>query len=120
MENEFIARKGIWSLGGFTTPYVERYSAQGTYNISYDDYLINCTSGSFTVILPTAVGVQGKHYVIKNSSTGVITVNTTNSQKIDGLTSISLMPGDNLYIYSTGLDNTGNSWVRSGASSASV
>jgi len=48
------------------------------------DYLVNCTSGTFAVTLPTAVGYPGKIYNIKNSGTGVITPLTTSSQTIDG------------------------------------
>lgn len=49
------------------------------------DYLINCTSNSFTVTLPTAVGIAGRHYIIKNTgSATTITVATTSSQTIDG------------------------------------
>jgi hypothetical protein len=52
--------------------------------------IINCTANSFTVTLPTAVGVDGRHYVVKNSGAGVITVATTSSQTIDGVTTKSL------------------------------
>lgn len=48
------------------------------------DYTVNCTANSFTVTLPTAVGCAGRVYVIKNSGTGVITIDTTSSQTIDG------------------------------------
>lgn len=62
------------------------YAAKtGTYTIvAATDYCINCTSGTFTVTLPTAVGIAGQEFVIKNSGTGVITVATTSSQTIDG------------------------------------
>jgi len=78
MANEFVARRGIISLGGITLPYVGKTS---TYTILDTDYFVDC-SGTFTVTLPTAVGVAGKVYVIKNSGSGSITVNTTSSQTI--------------------------------------
>ena len=81
MANEFVTRKGLKSVGGVTFPYVAKNS---TYSISSDDHFIDCTSGSFTVTLPTAINVAGKVYIIKNSGTGSITVNTTSSQTIDG------------------------------------
>lgn len=61
-----------------------------TYSIATTDYTVQATSGTFTVTLPTAVGVLGKIYVIKNTGTGVITVATTSSQNIDASTTYSL------------------------------
>lgn len=62
------------------------YTAQtGTYSILATDYTIDC-DGTFTATLPTAVGITGRQYVIKNTGTGTITVATTSSQTIDGST----------------------------------
>ena len=47
------------------------------------DELVNVTSGTFAVTLPTAVGFTNP-YIIKNSGTGVTTLNTTGGQTIDG------------------------------------
>jgi len=46
------------------------------------DELVNITSGTFSVTLPTAVGYT-KQYTVKNSGTGHITIATTSSQTID-------------------------------------
>ena len=49
------------------------------------DYIYACTT-TFTLTLPTAIGNTNR-YTIKNSGTGIITVDTTSSQTIDdGLT----------------------------------
>lgn len=49
------------------------------------DYIVNCTANSFTVTLPTAVGITGRQYIIKNTgSATTITIATTSSQTIDG------------------------------------
>lgn len=56
----------------------------GTYVIDNTDCVINCTANTFTVTLPTAVGVEGQYYIIKNSGTGVITVDGDGSETIDG------------------------------------
>jgi len=48
------------------------------------DHVVNCTSGTFTVTLPTAVGIKGREYVIKNSGTGVITIDGAGTETIDG------------------------------------
>jgi hypothetical protein len=62
----------------------------GTYAALTTDAVIDATSGTFTVTLPTAVGVTGKLYDVKNSGTGVITVATTSAQTIDGGTTAVL------------------------------
>ena len=84
MANNFVIRDGLISLGGNTFPYVAKTS---TYSIGDSDFFIDCTSGTFTVTLPTAVGKAGRVYIIKNSGSGVTTVGTTSSQTIDGVTS---------------------------------
>lgn len=50
------------------------------------DRTIEATSGTFTITLPTAVGITDKDYIIKNSGAGTITIATTSSQTIDGIT----------------------------------
>ncbi len=57
-----------------------------TYAILAGDHIVDATSGTFTETLPTAVGVSGKEYILKNSGTGVITIATTSSQTIEGYT----------------------------------
>ena len=101
-----ITTSGTASLtGGQIRGYVAK---TGTYTITTTDYLINCTANTFTVTLPTAVGVTGQIYHIKNSGTGVITINTTSSQTIDGNASgtLTLFQWDNLTVQSTGA-----SWI---------
>jgi hypothetical protein len=76
----------ISKIGG--VPVSSNYVAKtALYTIAAGDFVINCTSGTFTVTLPTAVGVAGKQYCVKNSGTGVITIATTSAQTIDGITS---------------------------------
>lgn len=70
------------------------------------NHIINCTSNTFTVTLPTAVGIQGKEYIIKNSGSGVITVDADGTETIDGDLTQSLNQYDSLTIVS---DNS--NWV---------
>lgn len=56
------------------------------YTLTTLDEVVLCT-GTFTITLPTSVGATGTAYIIKNIGTGLITVNTTSSQTIDGETS---------------------------------
>jgi len=56
-----------------------------TYTIDNTDCVVNCiNNGSFTVTLPTAVGIEGQYFIIKNSGTGVITIDANASETIDG------------------------------------
>jgi hypothetical protein len=54
------------------------------YSILATDGTVNVTANSPTITLPTAIGVSGKIYRIKNSGTGTVTISTTSSQLIDG------------------------------------
>jgi hypothetical protein len=99
MANEFIVRKGIKSLGGVTFPYT---GVTDNCTIGPNEYLINAPSGTFTITLPTAVGISGKQYIIKNSGNGVVTLNTTSSQTIDGSTSLTLTQNDTVEVISDG------------------
>lgn len=79
------------------------YTAQtSNYAVQAFDYQIECTANSFTVTLPTAVGITGTMYSIKNSGTGTITVATTSSQTIDGSLTQPLTQYDNLVVMSNG------------------
>jgi hypothetical protein len=84
--NDFYGREnGAWTP--INSQGIMRYVAKTTtYGIGQFDYYIDCTSGSFTVTLPSAVTVgAGKNYIIKNSGTATtITIATTSSQTIDG------------------------------------
>jgi len=71
MANELVIRDGFISLGGVTLPYK---AVTSTYAITASDYMVDATSGTFQITLPTAVGVAGKIFEIKNSGTGPITV----------------------------------------------
>jgi hypothetical protein len=64
MSNEFVARTGVRSLGGVIFPYT---AVSTTYAVNVENYLVDCTTGTFTVTLPTAVGITGQIFVIKNS-----------------------------------------------------
>jgi hypothetical protein len=64
------------------------YTATATDDVIY----VDDTSGSVTITLPTAVGADGKVYVIEkvDASTNTVTVATTSSQTIDGATNVVL------------------------------
>lgn len=99
MANEFIARKGIISLGGVTFPSTGLTSS---YTIGVNDYLVDVTGNTVTITLPTSVGINGKNYIVKNSGTGVVTVSTTSGQTIDGSSSKTLNNNDSIEVVSDG------------------
>ena len=99
MGKDFVVRNGLKSLGGITFPLT---GITVTYLVKEEDYLIDVTGNTVTVTLPTAVGVNGKNYVIKNRGTGVVTVATTSSQTIDGANTKSLNNNDSIEVISDG------------------
>ena len=71
------------------------------YTLDATDYQVNCTANSFEITLPTAVGIEGRVYSIKNTGTGTITVNADGTEEIDGELTQTLSQWDNLKIMST-------------------
>jgi hypothetical protein len=81
-----------------------RSVAVATTLLSSDDVLV-VTAAYATTTLPTAVGITGREYIIKNATTGSNLVNTTSSQTIftaSAVTTLTLMPGDSLQVISDG------------------
>ena len=90
-------------------------SVTSNYNATKDDWLILCdtTAGSITVNLPDPSGLQGKHWVIKKTTSGHnVTIATITTATIDGGDSHSYnqrngfdwvaCDGTNFYIISEG------------------
>lgn len=77
-----------------------------TYAILSTDNIIEATTGTFTVTLPTAVNCKGRRYTIENSGTGFITLNTTSAQTINGVASVIF----GQYVSYTVVSN-GTNWV---------
>lgn len=63
------------------------------YTLTADDEVLYC-NGTFTVTLPTAVGIGGKVYFIVNISTGIITVNGNGSETINDELTMELLQED--------------------------
>lgn len=73
-----------------------------TYNAQTTDYVIHCTSGTFTINLPSAVGIQGEVFIIKNSGMGLITIDPNGSQTIDGASTYTMGQAESVQVISTG------------------
>lgn len=79
-----------YNTGGSFRPvvgYVPYATKTADYTLTDNDYLI-LVDGTYTMTLPTSVGIGGRCYHIKNIGTGVVTVATTSSQTIDGSTTL--------------------------------
>lgn len=65
------------------TGYRESYRAISANDtlLATDDFI--SATNTITLSLPTAVGIQGKTYTIKNNGTGVITIDPNGAQTID-------------------------------------
>lgn len=72
------------TIANSDSPYTALYSIPVVF--------CNTTSGAITVTLPTAVGNEGKSFVIKKtaSDSNLVTIGTTSSQLIDGASTATL------------------------------
>lgn len=85
-----------------TAPYAAKTA---NYTLAATDRTIraDATGGSFALTLPTAVGCTGREYFLKCiSGTNTLTISTTSSQTIDGVTSLTLAQWDCLHVQSDG------------------
>ena len=100
--NEFVLGTTLHTIktqGGRRKAYAAKTT---TYAAAKTDHIINCTSGTFNVTLPTAVSDTGREFIIKNSGAGTITVDTTSSQTIDGGSSVALAQYESVTVISDG------------------
>lgn len=84
----------VWldtSSDGTVTESYSYASKTGTYTATTSDTVLLC-SGTWTLTIPTPVGVGGKVYRVKNTGTGAITV-TPAASTIDGQASDVISPG---------------------------
>jgi hypothetical protein len=82
---------------------IHKYTAvSSTYIILDQDYIVDCTANTFTATLPTAASVAGKTYTVKNSGSGVITLEGNGSETIDGATTRTLIQYESIKVASNG------------------
>lgn len=104
LQGELVLGGG--TSGAVTLPYL---AITGATTLDATHYTIDCTSGgAYNVTLPTAVGITGRIYRIKNSqAASTITIATTSSQTIDGVTTKSLTTQYSLLV----VQSTGSNWI---------
>jgi hypothetical protein len=95
--------KGITSTGGIT---FKQITINSTYTATTEDYMIDVTGGTFTVYLPSAIGIQGRLIVIKNNGGGAVTVQPILGQNIDDKPFVTLGETNTIQLVSNG-----SNWV---------
>jgi len=93
-------------------------SKTANYTLSSTDCTVDFVSGNDTVTIPTAVGIAGYVYTIKNSGGGMVVIQTTSSQTVDTITSLhySMVTGESFTIQSDGanwklIQYAGSDWI---------
>lgn len=76
--------------------------------LTIDDWMLNCTGGSYAVNLPTARGIPGRPYVVKKSTAGTITVTPNGVETIDGSANVAVTAGNVVRLLA---DDTGANWL---------
>ena len=97
---ELLTKDGNYYHAGSYTSTVTQKTA--TYTILDTDATIECTANTFTVTLPTAVGISGRKYNICNTGTGVITLAGDGSETIFGSNTQSINQWENIPVQSNG------------------
>jgi len=97
---------GVWTVAGLHVAYAAKTSA---YTATTSDDVLNVTSGTFTLDLPAASTCTGKTLKIKNSGTGVVTLDGNSSETVEGVATFPLGAGS--YVEFT---STGSAWVLTG------
>jgi hypothetical protein len=86
--------------GSFALAYIAKTA---NYTLDATNSTVDCTANTFDLTLPTAVGIPGRIYHLKNTGSGIITIKTTSAQTIDGIASgvLTLVTNDVLVVQST-------------------
>ena len=77
-------------------------STGGALTLDETNHIVNVTANTFTINLPTAGIGAGREYVIKNSGTGLITVDADGAETIDGAATQTLNQYESITIVSDG------------------
>ena len=86
--------------GGGGSPTLRNATATDTFATAQET--INCTANTFTVNLPTAVGIQGTTYTLVNSGTGTITLDANGTETINGSLTLNLLQYQSRVVQSDG------------------
>lgn len=91
-----ITPEGVLSSTGGGSSLINVYLTSSDYTTTLNDYYIGGTKKDITITFHT--GITGKVYVVKNQSTGNITVQGSGIEKIDTSTSKTLGGGASMIV----------------------
>lgn len=98
----------IYNPGTLAPATIAPYKpVSATYAVQSTDYTVDCTSGTFTATLETAISATGRIHIIKNSGSGTITVATSAAQLIDGAATVTITAHQVLQVQSNGAN-----WIK--------
>jgi len=87
--------------GTITTAYDFK---SDNYTLTENDSTIECTTNSFTITLPTSIGISGKIYYIKNTGSGTITIDANGTETIDNELTQTITQWDSIVLQSNGIN----------------
>ncbi len=91
-----VDSEGVVSVNGGSNCSRSVTLVDDDYNIKSKDCYVGATANDIKLKLPN--GVVGQVYIIKNQANGNIKVETSNSQKIDSATSVTLGTNNSLTV----------------------
>lgn len=101
--NQVLTTNGSGTLSWANVGNVNYAAKTANYTVTATDDVIDCTANSFTVSLPTAVGITGKKYSVKNSAAGQnIIVDPSGAETIDGGATYTILFRESITVCSTG------------------
>lgn len=71
------------ATGSAVSSTVNIVTKTSAYTLTSNDVVV-LANGTFTITIPTAVGIEGKTYDVKNIGTGSVTLDPNGAQTIDG------------------------------------
>lgn len=96
----------VWN-GSAWLPFTGGYSAKtSAYTLAVTDSVIDVTSGTWTLTLPTAASAAGREYTIRVSAAATVTLDPNSTELIAGAATLAV-PGRG----SIGIISTGTAWV---------
>lgn len=100
-----LAGPGLLAIGATLAQDIPVTSVSSNFIIGVTNraQLMNWTGGTGSLTLPLANTAQASFYVqIRNSGTSVLTIATSGSDLINGVSSVSLNPGDSCFVVTDG------------------
>ena len=95
------AATGLATVGALGAGYVAKTAA---YTVVTADRgkVINATSGTWTLTLPASSGLTGFSFALRNTGTGVVTIDPNAAELIDGATTQAVAAGGAVIVICTG------------------